>query len=293
MSQHSADKLLIVNSDDFGITERASDAILTCHLAGSVTSTTLMSSMPAADYAAELARSNPSLGIGLHFNLTLGNPLAGKASSIVDANGSLPTRRRLVQLAVTGRLRAEDIYAELEAQYSRIRILGISPTHMDSHQHVHAIPVVFKAFSTFASEHKLPIRMPWPWIGTVTGKRFRRRVKERILSMSLRHCSGMIPPGVRTNSGFCSVFDLPSLSSEPRIDAYRTLLAPYGHGVVELMVHPAYVDDELKDKTAITDISEMESKLLADDTLRRIAEELGFRLGTFRDLQRETFSCVV
>ena len=287
--QHE-ERLLIVNADDFGITEGATDAIVECHRAGSVTSTTLMTNMPAAGYAAERAKEHPALGVGLHFNLTLGRPLAGgPQSSVVNGQGELFNRRDLSLRAITGRLRASDIREELEAQHGSMRALGLVPTHFDSHQHVHAIPRIFQVVAAFAAEKALPMRMPWGWIGRAPGKRLTRVVKERVLGATLQYLDRHRPKSVPVNDGFCSVFDLGIPPEKLKLEDYRTLLSPYrGGGVVELMVHPAHVDDALMGKTAITGTSDAEQRLLMDPGFTAIATALGFRFATFRDLAAGT-----
>lgn len=278
-------KLLIVNADDFGITEGATDAIIECHCAGSVTSTTLMTNMPAAAYAAKRARENPSLGVGLHFNLTLGRPLAAPAgASVVDRGGALLNRRDLALRAITGRIRASDVREELYAQYDALLALGLMPTHMDSHQHVHAIPGIFQVVAAFAAEKGLPMRMPWGWIGQAPDKRMARVLKERVLGATLKYLDRIRPASVPVNDGLCSVFDLGIPPDQLTLSHYRTLLAPYRAGVVELMVHPAYVDEALMGKTAITGTSDAEQRLLLDPRFKSIATSLGFRLAMFSDL---------
>ena len=278
-------KLLIVNADDFGITEGATDAIIECHRAGSVNSTTLMTNMPAAAYAVQRARENPRLGVGLHFNLTSGRPLgSSENSTLVDGEGALLKRRDLAVRAITGRLRAGDVRKELQAQHAAMLALGLLPTHMDSHQHVHAIPGIFQVVTTFAAEHGLPMRMPWAWIGHAPGKRMARVLKERVLGTTLKILDRLRPASVRVNDGLCSVFDLGIPPGQLKLEHYRTLLAPYRAGVVELMVHPAYVDDALMAETAITGTSDAEQRLLMDPEFMNIAASLGYRLATFRDL---------
>lgn len=278
-------KLLIVNADDFGITEGATDAIIECHRAGSVTSTTLMTNMPAAAYAAQCAREHPALGVGLHFNLTSGRPLGpAVGSGIVDRHGALLNRRDLAVRAISGRLRAGDVRAELEAQHAAMRALGLEPTHLDSHQHVHAIPGIFQVVVAFAAEKRLPMRMPWRWIGHAGGKRMTRVLKERVLGTTLRYLDRIRPASVPVNDGLCSVFDLGIPPEQLTLAHYRMLLAPYRGGVVELMVHPAYVDDALAGKTAITGTSDAEQRLLMEPGFTNITAMLGYRPATFRDL---------
>ena len=278
-------KLLIVNADDFGITEGATDAIIECHRAGSVTSTTLMTNMPAAAYAAQRAQENPTLGVGLHFNLTSGRPFgAALGSSMVDSHGALLNRRDLALRAISGRLRAGDVRAELQAQHAAMLALGLAPTHLDSHQHVHAIPGIFQVVAAFAAEHGLPMRMPWGWTGHAPGKRMARIVKERVMGTTLKLLDRVRDKSVPVNDGLCSVFDLGVPPEQLTLEHYRTLLAPYRAGVIELMVHPAYVDAALMSKTAITGTSDAEQRLLMDPGFTRMTAALGYRLATFRDL---------
>lgn len=54
-------KKLIVNADDFGLTEGNTIATILCHESGILTSTTLMVNMPYAHLAADLAAKHPTL----------------------------------------------------------------------------------------------------------------------------------------------------------------------------------------------------------------------------------------
>lgn len=281
-----ANKLLIVNADDFGITRGATDAILACHRAGAVTSTTFMSTQPAAAYGAAQAKAHDRLGIGLHFNLTLGAASSASTASSISANdGKFFDRRQLMMRAVMGRLVASEVRRELDAQYQAMCDLGLSPTHMDSHQHVHAALPIFRVVAAFAAEHGLPLRMPWRWRGEVKGKRLIRQVKEHVMDLGLRRCNAVKPAQVRTNDGFCSVFDLGMPADQIQLEAYRTLLLPYKGGTVEMMVHPADVDAELMEKTAITGVSAVEYQLLQDPAFIQQAHDLGYRFATYSALQ--------
>ena len=277
---------LIVNADDFGITQGASDAIVACHLAGSVTSTTLMSSMDAAEYAVRLAMQHPSLGVGLHFNLTSGRPLVASpdGASLLGVSGEFISRGELLRKCLFGQIKAKQVSDELEAQYALMRNLGLMPTHVDSHQHVHAIPLIFRVLSQFANRLRIPMRMPWRWRGTATGKSIRRRVREIALDRVLHRCNARKPKGLPSNDGFCSVFDLDATPAELSLDSYTRLLQPYRSGVVELMVHPADVDAVLMGRTAITAISEVENRLLRMPGFAELVQASGFRLQSYRCL---------
>lgn len=68
-------KYLIVNADDFGISEQVNETIITAHRQGIVTSTSLMVSGEGVESAVRLAKENPSLGVGLHLVLCCGKSI--------------------------------------------------------------------------------------------------------------------------------------------------------------------------------------------------------------------------
>src|SRR5947208_2424224 len=67
----SATRRLIVNADDFGLSAGVNRGILEAHVAGVVTSASLMVNTPAFAVAAAAARQAPRLSVGLHLNLTV------------------------------------------------------------------------------------------------------------------------------------------------------------------------------------------------------------------------------
>ena len=81
-------KKLIVNADDFGMTEGNSIGILMAHADGILTSTTCMMNMPFAKFALDQAKNYPDLGVGIHLVLTVGRPLVDGAKSYTDKDGN-------------------------------------------------------------------------------------------------------------------------------------------------------------------------------------------------------------
>ena len=69
------ERLLIVNADDFGLSKGQNYGILDACKNGLVTSTTALVNGAAIDHAAQLSRRTPELAVGMHFVLTLGEPL--------------------------------------------------------------------------------------------------------------------------------------------------------------------------------------------------------------------------
>ncbi|GAL34979.1 cellobiose phosphotransferase system YdjC-like protein [Vibrio maritimus] len=67
---------LILNADDFGLTESVNLAIVDCIKAGVVKSTTVMMNQPGTAHAATLNAQGLIPDVGLHFTLTSGKPIA-------------------------------------------------------------------------------------------------------------------------------------------------------------------------------------------------------------------------
>ncbi len=87
---------LIINADDFGLCESVNKGIVEAHTKGVLTSTTIMANMPAAEQAVELAKNLPTLGVGVHLNLTNGKPLCqdNTVKLILNARGYISLYRR-------------------------------------------------------------------------------------------------------------------------------------------------------------------------------------------------------
>ncbi len=121
---------LIVNADDFGLTEGTNRAIVDAHRTGIVTSTSLLANGVAFEHAVALARGVPSLGVGVHLTLTEGLPVApGVAADLFPAGqGRLPlSNQPYVRALAAGRLPRAAIRREFEAQVGKVVAAGIQP----------------------------------------------------------------------------------------------------------------------------------------------------------------------
>jgi predicted glycoside hydrolase/deacetylase ChbG (UPF0249 family) len=276
---------LIVNADDFGLNTATNAGIIECHQAGSVTSTTLMANAPALDEAVALAHAHPQLAVGLHFNLTWGRPLAepSRVRSLLAADGNFQARDKLGRRALMGRVNENEVACELHAQLERLRSLGISPTHVDSHQHVHAFSPVFNAVAALCERESLPMRVPWisPERGVDIRRKLRRAVLGRLLVRSTRRWQRRI----RWNNGLGSIFDFGALAGQPLTsEHYRAILEDAPEGVFELMVHPVTDADAMRGYTRVGAIGEAEYRWLRLGELAALAATQGFRMGSYRDL---------
>lgn len=124
---------LIVNADDFGLTSGVTYGIYDAMCRGVVTSTTMMVNTSATLLAAQLAKREPALAVGLHVNISLGGPLTSCPSLLKNGMFRKP--------AVLGSDEGYDVGEldeELEAQYQCfVTLVGRGPTHIDSHLYAH------------------------------------------------------------------------------------------------------------------------------------------------------------
>ena len=159
----SAALRLIVNADDFGMSEAVNQGIMEAHERGIVTSASLMATGSAFEHAVALAKARPGLAVGVHLTLTEQRPLTGNAAaSLVGADGRFPPH--LVQFAgwhLRGKVVLAQVRAELDAQIRKVRDAGIAVSHLDGHQHVHVLPGIAAIVAELAAAYGIgAVRYP-------------------------------------------------------------------------------------------------------------------------------------
>lgn len=136
---------VIIHADDFGLHPAVNAAIAQGHEHGIIASASLLVDGDAAAEAVELARTLPGLDLGLHFTLT-------------GQNGGLS---HFAWDCVRGRMHAADIERELRRQLAKAHDFGLSLSHIDSHQHLHALPFLCRIVCRVAHEYGIQfVRVP-------------------------------------------------------------------------------------------------------------------------------------
>ena len=240
-------KNLIINADDFGLTKDISDAIIYVFKMGNLSSTTLMTNMPSSSYAIKLAKENPKLGVGLHFNISEGKSSLG-VSSLTNSKGFFWEKMPLIIKILFNRINMLDIKNELDNQYNYLIKAGINPTHIDSHQHIHMNPKVFKIVADFAKEKDLKIRITFPQvIKRIKGKiNYKKIIKQIILKYAAeknKKYADLI--SIKYNKSFNSIFDFHPFKM-PKEGDYKKLVESSNSDSHELMVHPYKLSKQLK-----------------------------------------------
>jgi predicted glycoside hydrolase/deacetylase ChbG (UPF0249 family) len=133
--------------------------ILAAHRTGPVRSASLMVTTPGFADAVALARRHPSLDLGIHVNLTTGQPCLPPAAvpSLVDRAGRFHRLDRWLPRARLGRLDPAEVAAELGAQVARALATGLPFSHLDGHHHVHLFAPALPVVAELARRHGLTV----------------------------------------------------------------------------------------------------------------------------------------
>lgn len=132
-------KALIINADDFGMTESCTAAIVDAFNKGIITDTTLCANGNYYNKAINaIFKNNIENKVGVHLNLTEGIPLTDQIKNdgyFCDSEGYFHGKFNRIKPIST--IQKSIVYNEFLAQIQKLHKSGISITHGDSHHHIH------------------------------------------------------------------------------------------------------------------------------------------------------------
>ena len=276
---------LIVNADDFGLTDGINRAVRDLHQWGALTSTTLMAAAPRFHEAVEISQQQKLLGVGCHIVLVDGTPVANPTAvpTLLDASskhGDDPRFRatlgEFVRDLYLGRIDSTHIEQEAVAQILRLQQAGVAVTHVDTHKHTHMFPRVLKCVMRAAQACNIrtvrnPFEPAWS-VAATPGAGLVRTWQVRLLA-TLRHSFWKLirQREFTTTEGCVGVAATGTLNEA----TLRALLDGLPDGTFELVCHPAYMDDELMaTRTRLQQSRQVE--LAALRTLPSILGGIGF-----------------
>lgn len=233
---------IIINADDFGLSEGVNEGIIKSHRDGVVLSTTIMANGPAYEQAISLANANPHLGVGIHLVATFGKPLRNDVPSLIDDHGNF---KRVVEGNVS-HINEEELFLEWCTQIETVS-KDIHLSHFDSHHHVHLNPKFSNLINRISNKYHLPYR------GCNT-----------ISQVSVRLEESFYQEGVSIKNIERLLFE----NSEP----------------FDLMVHPAYLDNQLKNLTSYYDDRLKELDVLCSSEVKKMIKEHGIQICSYKSI---------
>lgn len=211
---------VIINADDFGLSDSVNRAITDAFNSGIISNTTMLANGSAFDEAVILAnKCGFADKVGIHFNLTEGEPLTDDIKNCPSFceqgvfHGHINRTKPLTSAEKSA------VNKELTAQAEKVKAAGFFIDHADSHHHIHTAvfiaPIVFRICKEFGIG-KIRIHRN---IGSIPS--YKRFVKN-VYNKNLR------------KKGFCTTDYFGSL------DDIATAKLPDS---LEIMVHPDYDKD--------------------------------------------------
>jgi hopanoid biosynthesis associated protein HpnK len=280
-------KRLIVNGDDFGFSPEVNAGILRAHRDGILRSASLMVAEPGAPAAADLARDNPSLDVGLHAVVCRGRSLldASRLGAAVNASGEFldnPVNAgmryffdRSLRAAMTDELRAQ-----VERHLGLVGYLN----HIDGHLNFHVHPLFTDILVDLAVEYKVPcIRLPRePVITTLRMRRDHapRKIVESIIfrALSRRTRRMMAERGLTSTDALFGLHQSGHLDEAYVVDVIDRLR----DGATELYFHPAADIGRVPPAAE----AQREVEILTSRRVRDAIERNRIELITFADLAK-------
>ncbi|MGL4362920.1 MAG: chitin disaccharide deacetylase [Cellulosilyticaceae bacterium] len=242
---------LIVNADDMGLCESVNYGIISAYQKGIVTSCTIMAGMPGFEHAIELLKQNPKLGTGVHMTLSLHRPVLENHKTIVDKEGKF---HRRITSELLENVDLEEVYQEFCAQIEKVQNTGIEVSHLDSHHHVHTLKELAPVIKRITEKYKLPIR-----------------------------------GGFEKDFGYTKAVALmDSFYAEEVTEDYfeRHLDEIKKHDYVDLMCHPAFIEQYLVDATSYALPRMKEYSILTDQKVKAFLQNNGIEFVNYLDYSK-------
>lgn len=282
---------LIVNADDFGLTQGVNRAIVQGNAAGIVTSATLMANAKASLAATDLAKLQPSLKTGCHVVLIDGEPLSINLPTLT--NGSSRFRNSLKQFAMAAvhkQIFADEIQRETEAQIRKIQACGVALTHVDSHKHTHMFPEVLrpvlraaKACGIRAVRNPFEPLRSWPRemvLGT-PGLWLRSAAVMAFQMFAAAFHRALREEGMVSTDGTVGIAATGLLDQQILLKILKAL----PEGTWELVCHPGYSDPDLQAAgTRLTQSREVELAALTSAETKEAIARQKIQLISYADL---------
>ncbi len=275
------DTKLIINADDFGLASGVNRAVRKAHTEGILTSATLMANAPEAEEAVKIAAELPGLGVGIHINLLENKPLCSvpAVDRLTGEDGNFAcSAGKIAMMSVFSPKAKKAMEAEMRSQIEWLLDMGIHPTHLDSHKHLHCFPPIFSIVEKLAYEYHIPalrlVREP---------VRFSRNgypptsSKDRRRAFILRMLSGF---NLMRGRRLFKTRGLIGINHTGKVNTafLHSLISDPPDGVYELMTHPGFTDGLEAGRTRLLEQRKIELDALCDDNIKQEINKAGIKL---------------
>jgi predicted glycoside hydrolase/deacetylase ChbG (UPF0249 family) len=274
---------LIVNADDYGYYDCVSRGILQSARHGIVTATGILATGTRFDEHIAWLDEHDTLDVGLHLNLTDREPLTqDMRKRLARWQGRFPPKFAGALAVMSGALPVPDVRVEWRAQIERCLDKDLPIRFINSHEHIHMLPPLFRLAGELAREYGIAhVRLPTSeWLRNWQPGAFVRDTVMKGLAVLNRSRLDRPAPAFlgMAHSGRLSLAALRDLL--PRLKP---------GGVYELMCHPGLRVDAEIDNPRLFGYHDWEGELdaLTHPEARALLDRHQIRLIGYRDLDRQ------
>lgn len=272
---------LIVNADDYGYYDCVSRGILHAAQQGIVTATGVLATSKRLDAHVGWLAGHAGLDLGIHLNLTDREPLTATMRRRLDrSHGRFPSKFIAARAVLSGVLPPSEVKHEWRAQIERCLDKGLTIRFLNSHEHIHMLPALFRVTQELAHEYGIAhVRLPAA--RGLTNWRPGPLVRDVLMSGLARLHRARLDPPAPTFLGIAE-------SGRLGLDVLCALIPAMKAGTVyELMCHPGFRDDHEIDNPRLYDYHDWEGELtaLTSPEVRALLDRHGVRLIGYRDLE--------
>ncbi len=277
------EKFLIVNGDDFGCCDGVNRGIIRAFQEGILSSTTILTGGESFDEGIKLLKDVPELSVGLHICLLKCTPTlpVEKINSLLDEKSGrfYPTLTKFLKAFSIGKIKKEDIYKEVNAQFEKLFDYGIIPTHFDAHKHSFIFPPLRKIVFDVAQRFKINcVRFPFEKKKFITfGASSFPFYSVDIFKYSFKRDAEK--RGFSHPNNFLGLVKTGKWNKDALIKMFNNIVP----GINELMTHPGILDETLKNnETRLKKEREIELELLIDDEIISYLKEKNVKIVSYR-----------
>lgn len=268
-------KLLIVHTDDLGMSHAVNAASIKALESGLVNSASVMVPPPWFPEIAAWARKHPEADLGLHLTLTSEwtpfrwGPISSKdrVPSLLDKDGYF----YITEDVAAAKMNPNEAEAEIRAQIERAIASGLNPTHLDSHMRtLLQSPELLEVLLRVARNYKLPVGV---WRELADQPEFAPLFRPDAIVIDWLETIG--PEAPQTAEGWAAW--------------YTNVIRNLKPGVTELVVHAGYDGPEMQAATFDhpnwgSAWRQREFDFLTSEAFRRLLRENDVRLVTWREI---------
>jgi predicted glycoside hydrolase/deacetylase ChbG (UPF0249 family) len=271
---------LIVNADDYGYYDCVSRGILHASRWGIVTATGILATGKRFEHNCAWLKDHADLDLGVHLNLTDRAPLTPDMHKrLTRWQGHFPPKFAVAKAVMSGALPIANIRLEWRAQIERCLDKGLTIRFINSHEHIHMLPPLFRLVGELGQEFAIAhIRLPtsdglrnWK-----PGALIRDTLMKGLALLNRAELGHPAPAFLgMAESGRLSLAALRSLF--PKLQS---------GGIYELMCHPGFRVDAEIDNLRLFDYHDWEGELtaLSSPEAQALLDRHGIRLIGYRDL---------